>query len=174
MVPEQNSVITRQAHHTPPHPRRRHPLTSGPRWLLVQSPLADSARAAECRRGTMILFPREVFMSRSKSRKCRRLRRLEEAVAWAMETDAVAASRPHVTPGDGELARLLRDIEGSGRRVWEVAEVLGTMTAEERAMIHAMIAQVVAPRLAGMAPKAPDPPANRTKGRPRHCGCCRK
>jgi isochorismate hydrolase len=87
-------------------------------------------------------------MSRSRSRKAKRFRRLKDtlrdAVRRARTADKKAAEKPFVKPGDGELAKLLRNIHRSDVRVWYVARVI-RCTEEERAMI----AKIVAPHLAG-------------------------
>jgi hypothetical protein len=89
------------------------------------------------------------MMSRSRSRSRQRRRRLEaglrEAVAEAREADARAARGVPGTHGHGKLWQLLQDIERSGLCVWDVAKAI-ECSEDERAMI----AQVVAPALAGM------------------------
>ncbi len=90
-------------------------------------------------------------MSRSRSRARQRRQRLvsglREAVIQARNADAEAAQSPAVKPGNGELYRVLCDIERAGLFVWGVADAIHC-TEDERAMI----AQVVAPALAGMTP----------------------
>lgn len=87
-------------------------------------------------------------MSRSRTRAAKRCRRLKnalrEAIRKARNADANAARMPFVKPGDGELARLLRNIERSDICVWYVARII-RCTEEEKAMI----AKIVAPDLAG-------------------------
>ena len=72
---------------------------------------------------------------------------LREVVRQARNADAKAAESYRVTPGHGALWRLLRDLIRSGRTVWSVARAI-RCTEDEKAMI----AQVVAPHLAGMTP----------------------
>jgi hypothetical protein len=88
-------------------------------------------------------------MSRSRSRACKRRRRLEdglrEMVESARNADAKAARASAAPPGHGELWALLRRIEQSGLCVWDLARAIRCTDDE-----MAMIAQVVAPALAGM------------------------
>jgi hypothetical protein len=90
----------------------------------------------------------EVSMSRSRSRETHQRRRLEdrlrEAVRRARKADAKAAQAHPAMPGHGELWQLLCDIERSGHCVWDVARAI-RCTEDEKAMI----AQAVAPHLAG-------------------------
>jgi len=93
-------------------------------------------------------------MPRAKQRARDRRRfedRLREAVRAAQSADAegaayaLRAASPRAD--NGELWRLLRDIASSGRCVWDVTRAVGCTDDE-----IAMIAQAVAPRLAGMTP----------------------
>lgn len=90
-------------------------------------------------------------MSRSKSRARQRRQRLEaalrEAVRTARTADTKASQSRHVTHEHGALWQLLRTIERSKQCVWDVVRVI-RCTEDERAMI----AQAVAPHLAGMTP----------------------
>ncbi|HEY7327641.1 MAG TPA: hypothetical protein VH592_08380 [Gemmataceae bacterium] len=90
-------------------------------------------------------------MSRTRSRARKRRRRLEdglrEAIHQARNADAKASQSLNVTPGHGALWQLLCDIERSGLCVWDVARAI-RCTEEEKVMI----AQAVAPSLAGMTP----------------------
>lgn len=88
-------------------------------------------------------------MSRSRSRARQRRQRweaaLRAAVIRARNADVEAVQAPDLTPGHGELWKLFCDIERAGLRVWDVARAIAC-TEDERAMI----AQAVAPHLAGM------------------------
>jgi hypothetical protein len=90
-------------------------------------------------------------MSRSRNRARRRGQRLEvglrEAITRARNADTLAVKASQLTAVHGELWQLLCDIERSGFRVWEVARAVRCSEDE-----MAMIAQVVAPALAGMSP----------------------
>ena len=90
-------------------------------------------------------------MSRSRSRETHRRRRLEdglrEAVHRARTADSKAAKTHPARHGHGELWQLLCDIERSGLCVWDVARAMRCSKDET-----AMIAQAVAPHLAGMIP----------------------
>jgi len=90
-------------------------------------------------------------MSRSRSRETHRRRHLEaglrEAVRKARNADKKAATVLPVTPGHGELWRLLCDIERAGLRLWDVARAV-RFDEDERAML----AQAVASHLAATTP----------------------
>jgi hypothetical protein len=90
-------------------------------------------------------------MSRSRSRACKRFKRLEaslcEAVTEARSADAKAAKSLPVTSGHGALWNVLKEIERSNLRVWQIVEAIQCSEDE-----IAMIMQVVAPDLAGMTP----------------------
>ena len=91
-------------------------------------------------------------MPRTRSRASRLRRRivasLREVIRKA-RNDANAPRRRQAPPQDnGALWQLLRDINRSPLCVWDVARDV-KCTEEERAMI----AQVVAPHLAGMTPR---------------------
>lgn len=94
-------------------------------------------------------------MSRAETSARKRRQRMEndlrEVVRQARNADAksVRANRfkPYPQPGHGALWRLLRDLERSHQRLWPLADAIGC-TEEEKAMI----AQVIAPHLAGMTP----------------------
>ncbi len=90
-------------------------------------------------------------MSRAMTRARRRSQRLtaglREAVIRARAADGKAARAREATPGHGQLWRLLRDIEQAGLCVWNIAREI-ECTEDETAMI----AQAVAPQLAGMTP----------------------
>lgn len=108
-------------------------------------------------------------MSRAQTRARKRRRRMEndlrevvrtapraesdlhEAVHRARRVDDKAALTNrvmhHPRPGHGALYRLLRDLDRTDQRLWALADAIGC-TEEEKAMI----AQIVAPDLAGMTP----------------------
>jgi hypothetical protein len=76
---------------------------------------------------------------------------LLKQILHAKNTDARAVRSAHVAihprPGHGALYRLLCDLDRSDQRLWPLAETIGC-TPEETAII----AQIVAPQLAGMTP----------------------
>jgi hypothetical protein len=85
--------------------------------------------------------------TRARKRRRRLLDRLREAVLKARDADAKAALAQPLTPGHGELWQLLCDIVRSNLCVWDVARAIHCTEDEV-----AMIAQALAPHLAGMTP----------------------
>jgi hypothetical protein len=72
---------------------------------------------------------------------------LREAVMAARSADANPGSCEVVLRRKSELERLLREIERSDDCVWRIVKVIDCSEDE-----RAMIAQIVAPALAGMTP----------------------
>lgn len=89
-------------------------------------------------------------MSRSASRERKRRKRLEalllQAIARARGADAKTGDTAFAASND-RLLQTLRELDRADVCLWDMARAIGC-TEEE----NAMIAQIVAPKLAGMTP----------------------